>query len=109
MNQELTSIQNKQLLSEIQHLKYCVDDLVSRIKILEETNDKVPRFMRCPFCGESDPSPKVTVVSIESWFAGQCSLCKATGPQVTKASEALWAWDRFVSHHGRVSPAYGRG
>lgn len=97
---------NKQLLAEIENLKLCLSELLSRVNILEDTNKEVPRFIQCPFCGEHNTS-KVTVVIIKynsvDWFAGQCSLCKATGPQVVRESEALWAWNQFVSHRGKVN------
>lgn len=96
----------------LEHLETLVDNLVARIRKLEETISMANReggmiALPCPFCIAEDknlyvdsfPHPNTR---FPSRFAVRCKVCFAQGPQVTYGNDAIPAWNKFVSHHGKV-------
>lgn len=100
----------------LEHLEALVDNLVARIRKLEETTSMANReggrecgtiALPCPFCIAEDENLHVDSfphpnTRFPSKFAVRCNVCFAQGPQVTYGNDAISAWNKFVSHHGKV-------
>ena len=84
-------------------IQLAINDLSNRVRQLERVTGVADREIpiRCPWCVGRDSEVKVK--SVAGWFVACCQGCGANGPNMLESKDAIWGWNQFVSHRGKVS------
>lgn len=91
-----------------------IDNLEDKVKRLEQLGGVEDREIPipCPFCGQT--SDLLNVQSFLgtdmtgltgkalTWYAVECKKCYSHGPGMQSEKDAIWGWNQFVSHRGKV-------
>lgn len=89
-------------------LQTAIQDLSDRVKQLEQTTAVTDRetreYLPCPFCGLKG-QPVVMRFAENDHCNVACLNCGSRGPNTINPKEAIWSWNQFVSHRGKLLPS----